>query len=562
VGRCEAAILGTGDVAQVTKKNVYPGYFCTAWLDVRNIGSIPVRIASARINGRPVMPSVPTPFDLNGDGQPDVAIHLTGFQVCQQIDPNQRILMDIDQQILQPSPQNATLSYTVEVQLNQWNEECRLTLPTFSVSKTGLTRGQADSLAAAFGISADILQADGSARHTAENFLAVPMIPLGEGPRGEEGQTSVLEAFNFEALRQMQVIGGEQAIRMVGARLQQAELPFEAWGAIMAVPASGHSMLQAVDREGSPLTVEGGAALDTHVNFDLSLGGVPLAGPGAKVKVVLDGQGQVTNLVYAMRGLSAGPEVPIMLPDQAEKACEGELRSQLRPEAQNAAISVTSRLMYYAPPLDIGTVGTIYPTYACDGTLTIGEEEVLLRRTLIPAVVDKPVGPEVKLSATIDDLLVVASAKVSGGTAPYSYQWNSSTTPVVLPDAAEVEYLVKPPSGDFKENQEVVSVLVTDANGLTASASATLDLPTIGWLPPHGGAGRLATPLRVGGVTDVGTEWIGTSPSIRPAVRSAVPEGASSLRSCPPTYSPATVRRPSSTRAWPGAKTRSRHRSR
>jgi len=125
VARCDAGITDDENVAWVTKTNVYPSYYCTAWFEIENDGTVPVRIASATVNGVAVTPSVPTPFDLDGDGLDDVEIHLTGLdEECQQIDPDEIVQMDIDQHILQDAPQGATLSYTVEVQLNQWNEPC------------------------------------------------------------------------------------------------------------------------------------------------------------------------------------------------------------------------------------------------------------------------------------------------------------------------------------------------------------------------------------------------------------------------------------------------------
>ena len=124
VALCVAEVGPAGETARVTKRSAYPGYFCTAWFGIHNNGSIPVKVASLKVNGKVVRPSIPTPFDLSGDGKADVTIHLTGVQLCQQIDPSRTVLMDIDQQILQDAPQGATLSYTVEVQLNQWNEDC------------------------------------------------------------------------------------------------------------------------------------------------------------------------------------------------------------------------------------------------------------------------------------------------------------------------------------------------------------------------------------------------------------------------------------------------------
>lgn len=124
VARCDAAIVGDREVATVTKTNVYPGYFCTAWFDVVNDGSIPVQIVSTTVNGVPVIPSRPTAFDLDGDGNRDVTIHVTGIRLCQQIDPDEIVQMDIDQRVLQDAPQGGTLRYIVQVQLNQWNEGC------------------------------------------------------------------------------------------------------------------------------------------------------------------------------------------------------------------------------------------------------------------------------------------------------------------------------------------------------------------------------------------------------------------------------------------------------
>lgn len=123
VARCDAGINeDDNQIGWVVKTNVYPGYFCTAWFDVDNTGSIPVKVVGATVNGEPITPSVPTPFDLDADGLADVAVHLTGLDICQQIEPEEIVQLDIDQEVLQDAPMGATLGYTVEIQLNQWNE--------------------------------------------------------------------------------------------------------------------------------------------------------------------------------------------------------------------------------------------------------------------------------------------------------------------------------------------------------------------------------------------------------------------------------------------------------
>lgn len=123
VARCDAAIdPNDNNLAHVLKRNVYPSYHCTAWFDILIDGTIPVKVASVLINGIPIVPSVPTPIDLDGDGLADVEIHISEIELCSQLHPGDIVQMDIDQHILQEAPQGATLGYTVEVQLNQWNE--------------------------------------------------------------------------------------------------------------------------------------------------------------------------------------------------------------------------------------------------------------------------------------------------------------------------------------------------------------------------------------------------------------------------------------------------------
>ena len=123
VARCDAGIdPDDKQFGWIIKTNVYPSYYCTAWFEVHNNGTVPVKVAGATVGGVPIKPSVPTPFDLDGDGIPDVAIHLTGLDIGQQIDPCDTVQIDIDQHVLQGAPMGATLSYKVEIDLHQWNE--------------------------------------------------------------------------------------------------------------------------------------------------------------------------------------------------------------------------------------------------------------------------------------------------------------------------------------------------------------------------------------------------------------------------------------------------------
>src|SRR3990170_4419463 len=132
VARCDASVdTANNNLGHIKKTNVYPSYHCTAWFEIHNDGTIPVKIASAvatwacpdgTAGSAKLVPSTPILVDLDCDGVADASIHLTGVKICPQIDPSQRVLMDIDQHIEQGAPQGATLSYSVAVQFNQWNE--------------------------------------------------------------------------------------------------------------------------------------------------------------------------------------------------------------------------------------------------------------------------------------------------------------------------------------------------------------------------------------------------------------------------------------------------------
>lgn len=124
VAGCIAGLLPNGATATITNEGVYPGYFCTAWFGLLNDGSLPIRIANATVNGRPLVPSEATPFDLDGDEHPDVTIRLAGVELCQQVDPSLIVTLQLEQSILSDAPQHSQLAYTVEVQLIQWNQEC------------------------------------------------------------------------------------------------------------------------------------------------------------------------------------------------------------------------------------------------------------------------------------------------------------------------------------------------------------------------------------------------------------------------------------------------------
>jgi hypothetical protein len=96
---------------------------------------------------------------------------------------------------------------------------------------------------------------------------------------------------------------------------------------------------------------------------------------------------------------------------------------------------------------------------------------------------------------------ILAEADASGGTGPYTFRWSSSTTTLDGNDGTAIAYQRNPRG---KTSGEVVTLEVTDVNGLSTTASVSL--PNDGSasaesVPGGGGFGKLAI-----GPTDVGIE--------------------------------------------------------
>ncbi len=116
---------------------------------------------------------------------------------------------------------------------------------------------------------------------------------------------------------------------------------------------------------------------------------------------------------------------------------------------------------------------------------------------------------------TVEGTLVSATSLVSGGTPPYSYLWASSSTQLdpATADEPSIEYDV---TLKGKSAIETLTLVVTDANGLSAQAVESFQVSRglVGQSqgdPSAGPGGALALPALVGGVNDVGTEWVGQS---------------------------------------------------
>jgi hypothetical protein len=396
-------------------------------------------------------------------------------------------------------PEDHGTEYCVRLPASQGMRFFRLvscdqpTAPIYGVKSSGITAAQAAKLADALNLSRDQLHFDNGGLLFLDplNFQAIPTQPIDDpalmerlkAGSADNAEDLAFEGLNFEKLRGLQTVPGDAAIELFQRALEASDLLPD-----NAEPSANHSMFEAVDPAGHSMVDP--MAIDTHVNYHFHLGGLPLIGPGAKLSLALGPEGKPTALLVALRQLEPLQDIPILPMEEAVRRC-----ARLYPNLQPSG---TPRLFYFAPGLLLPAVQKVLPCYECGGQADVEGQQVSLLRTMIPATDDPTLVPAVQLRASAQANTVLARAVVEGGTAPYSFQWLSSSTDLgtTPADAAGVEYVAQPRGG---ETTETVRVIVTDANGVQVQDAQTLQI--------EGGAG-LAPGFfaAVGGVNDYGTE--------------------------------------------------------
>ncbi len=373
-------------------------------------------------------------------------------------------------------------------------------LPVFTVTGTALSRDTITGLAEAMGFNYDPADENGALRYVnADRFHALPLVPVDTSGEDEEGTTTRAEGFDFPAIAEMPVLAMGSAMETTQAALRAAGAdPAQTGGAVVAGVAADHTLFQAFDVEGAELARK---EVETRVRYDFTLGGVPLIGPGAKASFAYDGSGIPVQATYALRTVVEGETLPLIPIAVGLRRARAAFRALARQEGLIAVIQVTPpQVVYYAPPLSVQATA-LYPHYLFQGTVRVGDEDIILRNVLVPAVAG---APEIGMNVSYDGGVITAEASVTGGTPPYTYHWSSSTTeldPATAGASPPISYDLNPKA---PAAQEIVSLVVTDADGLVAWASASTPLPQPAATRPS------ARYLPVGGVVDFGAEWIGT----------------------------------------------------
>ncbi|HTQ52506.1 MAG TPA: DUF6345 domain-containing protein [Candidatus Acidoferrales bacterium] len=345
-------------------------------------------------------------------------------------------------------------------------------LPVYTVVQSGAIPAQAAALAGSLGIPpGSYVLTNGQIDFIDPgNYLAVPVQPVTDPTIQSNLMADTVnkypaipirfEQLDFAALNGITVPASNTAVLQFAIGLTNAGLAPQ-----FATPIVTHTVVMAIYTNDENTVFFASNSIDTQVNFQLTLQGLPLIGPGAQVQAAYGPNGAVTRLHYAARQVVPGPSVALISATIASNnavAMYGGINAQ-----------ITLQLVYYAPPLSLTTVSTLIPWYLCGGTMMVTNpvtglpSAIHLNRTLIPATADPNYVPTVtETASTLGGTQVVASAVVTGGTPPYSYLWSGSPPDLFTNPGSRIKYMPV-----LQETPTAVSI----SSG--ASGSATLSWP-------------------------------------------------------------------------------------
>lgn len=366
---------------------------------------------------------------------------------------------------------------------SQAHEAATIYAPVYDVVKEGFTQDDGARLAATFGIG-NAVRRDGSFAYLdSKRFGVLPGSWAGTS-EDEDGHKVTARKLDLAALKKITTLTPEEAIEKVSG-LVPVPAGFE------AQPVAGYTTVEVADAKGNPTVVHN---IDTAVSYQLSLGGVPVVGPGAKTRVALSGGGDVVSLTAATREVKQGGRVAVITPEAALERCAAAYGTKEGLELPT--------LVYYAPPLTakvaggVGTVKRLLPHYQCT---VKGATEPTGR--LIPAA--PQMAPKVELTVTGSKDGITATA-VARGAGPFTYGWLSSTTPVT----AKGKTITYQRVDREARADETLQLTVSDANGVATTLSVALPggegtASTSG----QAGTGAVGGELATNGIESPITEW-------------------------------------------------------
>ncbi len=359
-----------------------------------------------------------------------------------------------------------------EILSKNWLKDGRMPteLPILKITSLGVSEGQAEALGQALKIPLRYLDKSSPLLFLDDaGFQKVPTIPLDDPELKKrliaqsevDGESPLaFDTIDTKGLQEIVPPPDDWALSRVQGVLKELKLlPVESSADI------DHSTFEAFDLVGR--TIIAPVMLDTRVNLQTTLNDIPVLGPGEQHSVSFDSKGNVTQLVLARRGFTPG-ETALLLP-AVQAAAKVFINSN-----GNFIPDSDIKLCYYAPPLSNNKTQTLIPHYDIGGTLygPEGQQAAKLRK-LVPAIDNSDLVPSVQLFASAKGNVVNAATEYWGGTPPYKFQWFSSSVDLsyIPDDQSSIEYNALP---RLQTGPEVITVKLTDQNGVTVEASQTL----------------------------------------------------------------------------------------
>lgn len=371
-------------------------------------------------------------------------------------------------------------------------------MPSYQVVRSKVPDDLANRLGVLLRVSGKLGLGDGSIRYFSPKFLALPSKTIEDSTPNEEKKPTRATALLLDELKDFRPFDLEKAEELVLRALTGAQLDVPG-----STPKAAHTILEILhkEKEGEPKKHK----IDTYVGFSFKLGQLPLIGPGAKMRIALSPDGEATQIRYAYRTVKQGPSVQLISPETADRYVSASMGTSLA-----YLQKFKKSLVYYAPPIELGTVQTIVPHYMYSGAFEIEnkenpkeKEKFQVRDFMIPAVVN---APRAKIDASTQGGSVLARVTVDGGRAPYSFLWCSNGTKSISTQQI-FQYSSKGRGGG-----DHISLIVTDADGLRTLVRAKV-APTAaeGFLASFGenDDDEAAIPTPAIGPIDVGAEYVG-----------------------------------------------------
>ena len=242
-------------------------------------------------------------------------------------------------------------------------------MPVYEVRSVGRTPDEAAALQRAFNLKDVQLGEDGSVSFADETtYLRVPGLDKGAGKPDEDGTETTQTVLDVEALKRLRGIPVEDATKRALETLRGVGLLPDS-----ATPTAKQTTFEIVDANSKTVV---SAPLDTAVSFAFTLDGVPLEGPGAKLRIAFDGRGEVAGLTHSTRDLVKAGSVPVLSLDEGRTRCAKALGSSVRPSGVS--------YVYEAPALS-EKVDKLEPGFRCDG---VNVDGAAVQSVIVGAAVD------------------------------------------------------------------------------------------------------------------------------------------------------------------------------